>query len=62
MSHVPSNLMTFMIIRSVKASTVMPGFMIQFQDVTNFTQLTTEAYAEYIGMVTGVTHLFHFTI
>ena len=60
--HVPSNLMTFMIIRSVKASTVMPGFMIQFQDVTNFTQLTTEAYAEYIGKVTGVTHLFQFTI
>ena len=40
----------------------MPGFIIQFQDITNFTQLTTEAYAEYIGKVTGVTHLFQFTI
>ena len=26
-----------------------PGFIIQFQNVTNHSQLTTEAYAEYTG-------------
>ena len=41
-----------LVLLPVLVSGASPGFIIQFQNVTNHSQLTTEAYAEYTGDLT----------